>query len=289
VAIAALAVGIGANTAIFSIVNGVLLEPLPYRDPDRLVTLFERIPGATIEKFGFSAPDFSTVRSVTRSFDGLAAYRNVSYELSGLDRSERVVAARVSPEIFQVLGVMPAIGQPFTVQDDDTDAKVAVISDALWRRAFARDPRIIGRTIALDRQPYVVVGVMPETFVFPLRGADRNGEPAAIYVPIAFTPFERRSFGNMYKQQHGGSPEAWRHAGTGARGSRRRGAGAGGAVSRQHTRRLRKAGLHDRTVRRGGRGPQPAAVGRADGCRRHGPAHLLCRHREPDADAFRRP
>ncbi|MGH9163485.1 MAG: ABC transporter permease [Vicinamibacteraceae bacterium] len=195
VATTALAVGISANTAIFSIVNGVLLQPLPYRDPDRLVTLFEQVPDMT---FGFSAPDFTIVRGATRSFDGLVAYRNVSYELSGLARSERVVAARVLPELFAVLGVMPAIGRPFTAADDATDAKVAVLSDALWRRAFAGDPGIIGRTIALDRQPYIVVGVMPEKFVFPPRGSDRNGEPAAIYVPMAFTPLERGAFGSMY-------------------------------------------------------------------------------------------
>jgi putative ABC transport system permease protein len=198
VAITALAVGIGANTAIFSIVNGVLLEPLPYREPDRLVTIFEKALGAPVEKFGFSAPDFTIVRSATRSFDGLSAYRNVRYELSGLGRSERVVAARVSPELFPVLGIMPAIGHPFTAEDDANDAKVAILSDALWMRAFARDPGIIGRTIALDRQPYVVIGVMPKRFVFPPRGSDRNGEPAAIFVPMAFTPLERSAFGSMY-------------------------------------------------------------------------------------------
>jgi predicted permease len=198
VAITALAVGIGANAAIFSIVNGVLLKPLPYREPDRLVTIAEGFNAETKGKIGFSAPDFTIVRRSSRALDGIAAYRNVSYELSGRGPSERIVAARVSPELFPVLGVMPAIGHAFTSEDDATDARVAVLSDALWTRAFARDPGVIGRTIALDRQPYVVVGVMPEQFVFPPRGSNRNGEPAGLYVPIAFTPFERGSFGNMY-------------------------------------------------------------------------------------------
>ena len=197
VAVMALAVGIGANTAIFSIVNGVLLEPLPYRDPDRLVTLFESMSGGG-QKMGFSPPDFEIVRSATRSFESLAAYRTVDYELSGSGSSARVVAARVSPELFPVLAVMPAIGHAITAEDDATSARVAVLSDALWRRAFARDPGIIGRTIALDRQPYVVIGVMPASFVFPLRGAGQNSEPAAIYVPIAFTPLERGAFGAMF-------------------------------------------------------------------------------------------
>jgi len=198
VAVGALAVGIGANAAIFSIVNGVLLEPLPYRDPDRLITVFEKIPGVPVEKFGFSPPDFAIVHEATRSFDGLAAYRTVSYELSGQGRSERVVAARATPELFAVLGVAPAIGHPFTDRDDAAEAKVAVLSDALWRRAFDRDPRVLGRTIALDRVPYVVVGVMPERFVFPVRGAPMNGEPADLYLPMAFTPVERGAFGGMY-------------------------------------------------------------------------------------------
>ena len=195
VAITALAVGVGANTAIFSIVNGVLLEPLPYREPDRLVTLFEQVPRRQVR---ILRTRLHGRASATRSFDGLAAYRNVSYELSGVGRSERVVAARVSPELFPVLGIMPAIGHGFTAEDDAATAKVAILSDALWTRAFARDPRIIGRTIALDREPYTVVGVMPARFVFPLRGSSRNNEPAALYVPMSFTPVELGSFGAMY-------------------------------------------------------------------------------------------
>ncbi|MGE5833393.1 MAG: ABC transporter permease [Acidobacteriota bacterium] len=197
IAIAALATGIGANTAIFSIINGVLLEPLPYRESDRLVTFFEQIPGAPI-RFGFSAPDFTIIRGATRSFEGMAAYRNVSYELSGLAESQRIVVTRTSPELFDILGTTPMLGRPFTAEEDATDTKVAILSDALWRRTFGRDPAVIGRTIALDRQPYVVIGVMPERFVFPPQGSAQNGEPAAVYVPMAFTPLERNGFGAMY-------------------------------------------------------------------------------------------
>ena len=198
VAIAALATGIGANTAIFSIVNGVLLEPLPYREPQQLVTLYERIPGAPVERFGFSAPDFTIVRGATRSFDGMAAYRNATYELSGLAESERVIVSRVTPELFDVLGTTPLLGRPFTAEDDATDARVAMLSHALWRRAFQQDRGILGRTIALDRQTYVVIGVMPEQVVFPPRGSVLNGEPADVYVPMSFTPLERAGFGSMY-------------------------------------------------------------------------------------------
>ncbi|HYV20478.1 MAG TPA: ABC transporter permease [Verrucomicrobiae bacterium] len=198
VAIAALAVGIGANTAIFSLVNGILLRPLPWREPERLVTLFEHAPGAPVEKFGFSAPDFGIVRESARSFEDLAAYRNADAELSGVGTSERVVVARVSPGLFPLLGTAPAIGRPFADADDDPGARVVLLGDALWRRAFGADPSLIGRTIALDREPYVVVGVMPRGFVFPPRGPVLNGEPAALYVPIAFTATERGGFGAWY-------------------------------------------------------------------------------------------
>ena len=198
VAILALAVGIGANTAVFSIVNGVLFKPLPYADPGRLVTMFEKVTGGPIKKFGFSPPDFEIVRRHATSFTGLAAYRNVSYELSGIGQSDRVTAARVSPELFSVLGAHAALGRTLTNEDDAANAPVAVLSAGLWASAFGRDPGVVGRTIALDRRPFTIVGVMPAPFAFPPRGSDLNGEPAALFVPIAFSPFERRAFGNMY-------------------------------------------------------------------------------------------
>ncbi|HET8947386.1 MAG TPA: ABC transporter permease, partial [Candidatus Polarisedimenticolia bacterium] len=198
VAIAALATGIGANAAIFSLVNGILLRPLPYREPDRLVTVFERVPGAPVDKFGFSAPDFAIAREAVRSFEGMAAYRNVDAELSGAGASERVVVGRVSPDLFPLLGAAPAVGRPFSDSDDQAGVRVVLLGEALWRRAFGADPSIVGRTIALDREPYEVVGVMPQGFVFPPRGSVMNGEPAALYAPIAFTAAERGAWGSMY-------------------------------------------------------------------------------------------
>jgi len=197
-AIAALAIGIGANTAVFTIVNGALLAALPYRDPQRLVLLFEKVPGAPFDKFDFSAPDFEIVRDVARSYDGMAAYRNAGYELSGIAQPERLTGARVSASLFGVLGVAPALGRALTEDDDRQHANVTVLTDGLWSRAFGRDPSILGRTITLDRQPYTVVGVMPPPFQFPPHGAESNGTPAALFVPIAFSPFERENFGGMY-------------------------------------------------------------------------------------------
>jgi putative ABC transport system permease protein len=197
VAVAALAVGIGANTSVFTIVNGVLLSALPFDRPDRLVLMYEQVPGVPM-RFDFSAPDFDIVRDTARSFAGMAAYRSVTYELSGIAAPERINAARVSPALFPVLGVAPSLGRALTDEDDRTGRKVALLGGGLWSRAFGRDPTIVGRTITLDREPYTVVGVMPDRFEFPLRGPESNAEPAALYVPIAFTPGERQAFGSMY-------------------------------------------------------------------------------------------
>ena len=198
VAVIALAVGIGANIAVFTIVNGVLIQSLPFADPAAVVAIFEKIPEAPVDKFDFSAPDFEIVRDAAHSFTGMAAYRNATYELSGISEPERLVAARVTPNLFTVLGVSPALGRAITEDDDRGDAKIAVLTNGLWSRAFGRDPAIVGRTISLDRQPYTVVGVMPEHFIFPLQGAQTNGEPAALYVPMSFSALERANFGGMY-------------------------------------------------------------------------------------------
>ena len=197
-AVLALAVGIGANTAVFSIVNGVLINALPYEHPEQLVVVFEKVPGAPVDKFDFSAPDFEIMREAARSYAGIAAFRNATYELSGIAAPERLDAARVSPEIFGVLGVSPMLGRAFTPDEDRETAKVAVLSYGLWTRAFGRDPSMVGRAITLDRQPYTVIGIMPERFEFPPRGSPNNGRPAALFLPIAFSPIERRSFGSMY-------------------------------------------------------------------------------------------
>src|SRR5262245_15070216 len=198
VAALALAVGIGANAAVFSIVNGVLIRALPYKDPSELVVIFERVPGAPVDKFDFSAPDFEIFREAARSYSGMAAFRNATYELSGIASPERLDGVRVSPELFTVLGASPLIGRTLSPDDDRQSAKVVVLTHGLWTRAFGRDPSIVGRAITLDRLPYTVVGVMPESFEFPPRGSANNGKPASVLLPIAFSEPERRAFGAMY-------------------------------------------------------------------------------------------
>jgi len=198
VAVVALAVGIGANTAVFTIVNGVLLRALPYQNPGELVTIFEKLPGAPVPKFEFSAPDYLFIRGAAQSFAGMFTFRNQSLELSGVVESQRVIGARVSPEMFSVLGVAPALGRVLTADDDRQNAKIAVIDYGLWTRAFGRDPQAVGKVISLDRQPYTVVGVMDNRFEFPPRGNGRNFQPASVFLPIAYSPGERQAWGMMY-------------------------------------------------------------------------------------------
>jgi putative ABC transport system permease protein len=196
-AVAALAVAIAANTAVFSVVNGVLLKAFPYKDPQQLVLIYEQLPNAP-SKFGVSPPDFGILAQSARSFSGIAAYLTRNYELSGSVTPQRANGARVSPAVFSVLGVSTVLGRPLTDDDDRQSAQVAVISDALWTRAFGRDRSIVGKTMNVDGRPYTIVGVMPEQATFPPRGAELNGEPADLFVPMSFAPFERQAFGMMY-------------------------------------------------------------------------------------------
>jgi putative ABC transport system permease protein len=197
IVIATLALAIGANTAIFTVVDGVLLRSLPYTQPDRLVLLYESVSAAP-HPFGFSAPDFTAFRERTRSYESLAAYRSAEYELSGVDQPVRINAARVTAALFDVLDVAPAIGRPFTTEEDTGRQPVAILSNPLWRGSFGADPAIVGRAIVLDRRPYTIVGVMPPRFVFPNRGPAINGVPAEVYLPMAYTDMELRAFGSMY-------------------------------------------------------------------------------------------
>jgi predicted permease len=198
VAVLTLALGIGANTAIFSVVNAVLLRPLPYKDPDRLVMAFESLPRLGAQPIPFSAPDFEGFVQRNRSFEEFAAFQNKRYELSGVDQPERILGARVSCSLFSVLGVPPALGRAFTPAEDKEGRPVVVLSYGLWQRKFGRDAGLLGQAVTLDRQPYTVIGVMPQDFEFPPRGPVFNNEPADVYLPIAFTAAERQNFASMY-------------------------------------------------------------------------------------------
>ncbi len=163
--IAALALGIGANTAIFSLVNTVLLRPLPYQDPARLVMLWQSNPSG--QGNDLSAADFEDWRDRTHSFQQIAALTGVSFNVTDGDRPERLNGMRVSSAFFSTLGVAPALGRVFPTGEEQPGAERSVIlSDALWKRRFGADPSVIGKIIHLDRRAYVIAGVMPPSFEF---------------------------------------------------------------------------------------------------------------------------
>ncbi len=177
IAVITLALGIGANTAIFSVVNAVLLRDLPYRDPDRLVllSLYRAREGAS-----FARPaEFLDWRDQAKSFEKMGAYRFGSADLTGSGEPERLEAASISADLFATLGVAPALGRAFTSEEDTDGGPLAVIlSDGLWRRRFGGDPQVIGRAITLGGQSRTVVGIMPPGF--------RSHAEAQLWLPFAF-------------------------------------------------------------------------------------------------------
>ncbi len=198
VAVITLALGIGANTAIFSVVDTVLLRPLPFANPSRLIALHEGIPKLGYPKMGFSPPDFDVFAREQRSFSTIGAFRDEHVDISSGGEPERVTAARVSASLFPMLGVEPLQGRTFSPEEDARGHNVVLLSYKLWRRRYGGSGGIIGRTIELDRRPYTVIGVMRRNFEFPLRGPQDNGSPAVLWVPMAFTPTELQGWGGSY-------------------------------------------------------------------------------------------
>src|SRR5919205_558273 len=182
VAVIALALGIGANSAIFSVVNTVLLRPLPYKDSDRLVMVWE-----DNSKIGYPhdtpAPgNYADWRDQNQVFEGMAATADVSLNLTGAGEPERFDGKRVSANFFSLLGVEPRLGRGFMPEEDAPGAnKVVVLSHGLWQRRFGSDPGVVGKTITLNGEGYTVVGVMPQGFQF-------LSDDVSMWVPIAFTP-----------------------------------------------------------------------------------------------------
>jgi predicted permease len=160
VAVLTLALGIGANTAIFSVVNGVLLRPLPYPEPDRLVQVYER--SAQFNEMSVSYPNFRDWERMNRSFAGMAAYRGESFNSAGTGQPEHIPGAVVAANFFSVLGVKPLQGRTFTPDEDRQGANpVAIVSEGLWKRRFGGDTAVLGKSLVLDGQVYTVVGVVP--------------------------------------------------------------------------------------------------------------------------------
>src|SRR5262249_16863321 len=144
IAVATLALGIGANTAIFSVVNAVLLRPLPFRDADRLVAISELLPGFS-RPVPMNAPDFQAFRDRQTTLSALGIYSNKHFDISGTVTPERVDGARTSASTFPLLGVSAVLGRTFTEEEDNSSHRVVVLSYALWQRHFAGDENVIGR------------------------------------------------------------------------------------------------------------------------------------------------
>ena len=190
-AILMLALGIGATTAIFSIVEGVLLRPLPFPDPDRLVTLGDVLEGshcASCAHASVTAPDIRNYMRDTQSFSHLGGYRGRLFELSGPGDPAAVNGARMSGEVFAALGVQPLLGRTFTQQEDDEAQQVAVLSYGMWQSRFHGDANVLGSKILLYRKPYTVIGVMPREFEFPLSPGHVN--QSEFWLPLSLQPEE---------------------------------------------------------------------------------------------------
>lgn len=180
-----LALGIGANTAMFSTINSILLRPLPFEDPARLVTVWETVPQKGFDKSTISAPTFAQWQTQNTVFEQMAIYAADTQVLTGAGEPERIPSAQVSPNFFSVLGVQPTLGRTFAAEENQPGRDhVAMLSHSLWQRRFNSDQSVIGRTLVLSNANYTVVGILPQNFQFI--------EPAEIWSPLS-TEDERQN------------------------------------------------------------------------------------------------
>ena len=194
VALLTLAIGIGATTAMFSVVNGVLLRPLPFRDPGRLVMIREQVPKFSAEWLKIPAPDVVTYARENTSFTGVAGFIPTRFDLTGYGAPQNVAATRVAWNLFSLLGVQPQIGRPFSAQEDHADSYVAIVSYGFWKQHLGGTPDVLGKTVTLNRKPFEIVGVMPQGFAFPLVAS----EPSDVWVPLGLTATELADFGDNF-------------------------------------------------------------------------------------------
>jgi putative ABC transport system permease protein len=169
-AVIALALGIGANTAIFSVVNAVLLRPLPYPDPERIVTVWQNLQASGGPEREYTSPaDFNDWKEQGQTFEHMAAVVNWGPTMTGQAEPEQLRGAAISYDMFSVLGIEPALGRSFTREEDQPDGeRVVILSNGLWRRRFGADPSLVGQTISLSGDSYTVVGIMPPGLKFPI-------------------------------------------------------------------------------------------------------------------------
>ena len=207
VAVLALALGVGANSAIFSVVNGVVLRALPYKNPESLMMVWSRrvsLQAATgSSEFPVSAADFLAWRDQNQAFTQIAAFHSQPFNITGAGEPEFLGGVRSSADLFSLLGIEAQLGRTFLPEEDQPGAgHVVIISHGLWERRFGSDPQIIGQKLTLNDDPYTVVGVMPAGFQFPRKGEMPAGyqfpRQAELYTPLAWTPVQAGNRGRNF-------------------------------------------------------------------------------------------
>lgn len=195
VAVITLALGIGANTAIFSVVNAVLLRPLPYREPGKLVRVYTEFPTMNLRKFWMSPPEFVDIQNESQSWESIGAWTTGGRNIATAEQPIRVNAALITRGLLDALGVQPAMGRNFSAEEDVRGGtRTAIISDGLWRRAFGKQQDIVGKEIEINAQPFTVIGVMPSGFVFP----PGSNDPAEVWLSLQLDPANPGNRGNHF-------------------------------------------------------------------------------------------
>lgn len=192
VVVLTLALGIGANSAIFSVVNGVVLRPLSYAQPERLVGIYSQFPGLGFDRFWISPPEYLELRERARSYEAIGAYRTGSVSLGGGDEPVRVASAIATADFFRALGVAPLHGRYYTHEEDLPGApRVVVLSHSVWQRTFGGDPGVVGRDIEVNGAPRQVVGIMPPGFDIADAGVEA-------WTPVGLDPANRENRGSHF-------------------------------------------------------------------------------------------
>src|SRR5215212_11709953 len=184
VAVVTLALGIGANTAIFSVVNAILLNPLPFPSPERLVALGQTSPEGRAALSNFSFRNYADLREQSKTFERLAAYYNSNLTLTGQGEAARLRVTVATADLFPMLGASPSLGRVFLPEEDNpgggSAGRPVILSWDCWQRYFGGEPAVVGRTVALSGSTYTVVGVMPANFSFPVQA-----QPTEVWVSTA--------------------------------------------------------------------------------------------------------
>ncbi len=201
VAVITVALAIAANTAVFSLVNALLIRPLPFKDPQKLVLLFEKFSAMGLDQIPVSVPEYLDYEKQLTSYERIGAFNFADFNLTGGDMPERVQGATVTPGVFPILGVQPIKGRVFNESEvGEGNDGVVVVSERLWRRRFNSDPQLVGQQLPINGRSFTVIGIMPAQFEFPLPLFGVQGgtfaERADIWKPVAFTPDELKSRGS---------------------------------------------------------------------------------------------